>query len=115
MRFGSRVGQYFEVRKGLRQRYIMSPWFFNIFFERVIRLVNEKATGRGVVLGDDNGREREIKQVFNADDTVLVAKTKYHPQHIVNEHERACDRKGLKINVGKCQWLKRIRGGVVGK
>ena len=43
----------------------------------------------------------EIKQVLYADDTVLVAETREHLQHIVSEFERACDNMGLKINVRK--------------
>ena len=43
VRFGSRVGQYFEV---------------NIFFDRVVRLLNERATERGVKMRDENGGGR---------------------------------------------------------
>ena len=38
---------------------------------------------------------------YPADDTVLVAETKEHLQHIVSEFERACEGMGLKIKVGK--------------
>ena len=51
-----------------------------------------------------------------ADDTVLVAETKEHLQHIVSEFERACVSMGLKINVRKSKVLvviKRSRGEVV--
>ena len=55
VRLGSRVGQYFEVRKALKQGCVMCPWLFNIFFDRVVRQVNERSTGRGVKLRDENG------------------------------------------------------------
>ena len=68
--------------------------------------------GEGVKLRDEKGGSWEIKQVLYADDTVLVAETREHLQHIVSEFERACDSIGLKINVGKVKVLtilKRIR------
>ena len=55
VRLGSRVREYSEVRRGLRQKYIMSPWLLNIFFNRVVRQVNERATRRGVKLRDEDG------------------------------------------------------------
>ena len=35
------VGEYFQIRKGLRQGCVMSLWHFNNSFDRVVRLVNE--------------------------------------------------------------------------
>ena len=55
MRLGSCVGEYFEVKRGLRQGCVISLWLFNIFFDRVLRQANERATGRGVKLIDENG------------------------------------------------------------
>ena len=40
------------------------------------------------------------------DDTVLVAETRGHLQHIVNEFGRAYDRMRMKINVRKSKVLK---------
>ena len=53
----------------------MSPWLFNIFFDRVVRQVNERAMGRGVTLRDENGRCLENKQILYAIDTILTAET----------------------------------------
>ena len=49
-------------------------------------------------LRDGNEGRWEIKQVLYADDKVLVTETR---EHLVSEFVRACDRMGLKINVGK--------------
>ena len=55
VRLGSRVAKYFEVRRGLKEDCLVSRWLFNIFFDIVVRQVNEKASGRGVKLRDENG------------------------------------------------------------
>ena len=54
MKLYSRVGKYFEESRGLKQGCVMSPWLFNIFFDRVVRQLNERAMGRGVKLRDEN-------------------------------------------------------------
>ena len=45
VKFGSRVRKYYDLRMRLRQRHVISLWLFNIFFDRVVRLVNEWVTG----------------------------------------------------------------------
>ena len=51
-------------------------WLLNIFFDRIVRQVNEKATRRGVKLRDKNGGSWEIKQVLHANNTVMVEEHK---------------------------------------
>ena len=44
---GLGLGEIFEVRKGLRQGCAISPWLFNIYFDKVVKQVNERANGEG--------------------------------------------------------------------
>ena len=44
----SKVGEYFEVRRGMRQGCVIFPWLFNVFFDSVVTHVNERVTRRGV-------------------------------------------------------------------
>ena len=77
------MNEYFEVKRGLRQRRVMSQWLFNEFFGRMVTRVNEKVRGRGSKWKDDNGRGYEIKQVLYADDAVLIAESREDLQQIV--------------------------------
>ena len=51
-----------EVKRGLRQEYVMSPWLFNIFFDRVVRPVNDRTMSRGVKLIEI---KREVAKLSN--------------------------------------------------
>ena len=66
------VGEYFEVRRGFIERYVMSPLLFNIIFDSAVGQVNDNTTGKGVELRSVSGRRLEIKQTLFADDTVLI-------------------------------------------
>ena len=52
---------YFEVRRGLRRECIVFPWLFSIFFDEVVREVNERATRRRVKLKDEVMSENSNK------------------------------------------------------
>ena len=49
--------KYYEVRRRLRQGCVVSTYLFSILFDRGVREVNEKVTGRGMKLKNGNGRE----------------------------------------------------------
>ena len=51
-----KVSESFEVKMGLRQGCVMSPWLFNIFMDGVVREVYSRVNGMGVKIsvGEDD-------------------------------------------------------------
>ena len=47
VRVGNDMSEWFQVKVGLRQGCVMSPWLFNLYFDGVVREVNERVLGRG--------------------------------------------------------------------
>ncbi len=67
----------------------MSPWLFSVYMGGVVREVNARVEGRGLVmLGEDGGRWR-INQLFG-DDTALVAWSERDLKRLVEELGRVC-------------------------
>ncbi len=42
------TSEHFEIKVGLRQRYVMSPWLFNIYMDGVMREMKGKVGEVGV-------------------------------------------------------------------
>ena len=95
------MSEWFPVRVGLRQGCVMSPWLFNLYIDGVIREVNAQVLGRGLKLVDGNDNEWELNQLLFADDTVVVADSERKLCQLVTEFGRVCERRKLRVNVGK--------------
>ena len=95
------MGNDVPVNVGLRKRCVMSPWLFNVHMDGVIREVNVRVLGKGLELLSANGGWFEINQLLFADDTPLVADSEEKLGRLVNEFGRVCERRKLRINVGK--------------
>ena len=80
---------------------MMLPWLFNLFIEGVVREVNTQVLGRGLKLVDGNENEWELNQLLFADDTVVVADFERKLCQLVTEFGRVCERRKLRVNVGK--------------
>ena len=111
VRVGSEMSDSFEVNVGLRQGCVMSPWLFNVYMDGVVREVKMRTLGRGVKLREQNGREWEVSQLLFADDTALVADSEERLQRLVDEFGVVCERRKLKVNVGKSKVMVCSRGG----
>ena len=106
VRVGGGVSEYFPVKMGLRQGCVMSPWLFNIYMDGVVREVNMRVLGQGLNLVSAGGREWKLNQLLFADDTALVADSEVKLRRLVEEFGRVCQRRSLKVNVGKSKVMK---------
>ena len=101
VRVGSKVSESFEVKMGLRQGCVMSPWLFNMYMDGVVREVYSRVPGKGVKMRVDGEREWMLSQLLFADDTALVAESAEQLQCLVREFGRVCERRKLRVNVDK--------------
>jgi hypothetical protein len=62
--------EWFEVRKGVRQGCIVSPYLFNLYCEYILRRVGFEE-GKGIKVGG-----RTINNLRYVDDTTILAEDK---------------------------------------
>jgi hypothetical protein len=62
--------EWFEVRKGVRQGCILSPYLFNLYSEYILRIVGFEHD-RGIKVGG-----KTINNLQYADNTTILAKDK---------------------------------------
>ena len=71
--------------------------------------------GKGLELLIANGGRFEINQLLLADDTALVADSKKKLCRLMSEFGRVCERRKLKVNVGKSKVMRCSRYGNGGR
>ena len=111
VRVGNDVSEYFPVNVGLRQGCVMSPCLFNVYIDGVVREVNVRVLWKGLKLLNANGGRFEINQLLFTDDTALVADSEEKLCRLVSEFGRVCERRKLRVNVGKSKVMKCSRYG----
>ena len=79
----------------------------------VFREVYVRVLGKGLELLSANGGRFEINQMLFADDTALVADSAEKLCRLVSEFGRVCERRKLRVNVGKIKvmWCCRYGNG----
>ena len=107
---------WFPVNVGLRQDCVISPGLFNIYMDGdgVVREVNVRVLGKGLELLSTNGSRFEINQLLFVDDTALVADS-VKLCSLVSEFGKVCERRKLKVNVGKSKFMRCLRYGNMGR
>ena len=73
--------------------------------------MNVRVLGKGLELLSANGGRFEINQLLFADDTALVADSEEKLCRLVSEFGRACERRRLRVNVGKSKVMRCSRYG----
>ena len=100
------VSEWFQVRKGVRQGCVLSPYLFNILSEMAMREALDGFAG-GLRLGG-----RVLTNLRYADDIVLIASSEEALQDLLDRTVTAGQRFGLKINTQKTKVM-RLGGGPV--
>ena len=77
----------------------------------VVREVNVRVLGKGLELLSANGGRFEINQLLFADDTALVADSEEKLCRLVSEVGRVCERRKMRVNVGKSKVMRCSRYG----
>ena len=65
------ITDYFQIRKGVRQGYILSPCLFNLYAEYIMRNARLEGAQAGIKIG-----RRNINNLRYADNTTLWQKAK---------------------------------------
>ena len=73
--------------------------------------MNVRVLGKGLELLSANGGRFEINQLLFADDTALVADSEDSLCRLVSEFGRVCERRKLRVNVGKSKVMRCSRYG----
>ena len=84
----------------------MSPRLFNVYMDGVVREVNVRLLLKGLELLSANGGRFEINQLLFEDDTALVADSEEKLCRLVSELGRVCERRKLRVNVGKSKVMR---------
>ena len=106
VRVANKLSEWFQVKVGLRQGCVMSPWLFNLYIDGVVREVNARVLGRGLKLMDGSDNAWQLNQLLFADDTVVVADSEEKLRQLVTEFGRVCKRRKLRVNVGKSKVMR---------
>ena len=87
---------WFQVRKGVCQGYILSPCFFNFYAEYVMR-----STGLDEAQARIKIARRNINNFRYADDTTFMAESKEELKTLLMKVKEESEKVGLKLNIQK--------------
>jgi hypothetical protein len=96
VKIGKQVGQYKQIKRGVRQCCVLSPDLFSLYSEIITREIKEMP---GVLIGG-----HIINNLRYADDrpTVLISNTEENLQELMNTDTQSI-KKGLSLNLDKTE------------
>ena len=87
---------WFQIRKGIRQGCILSPCFFNLYAEHMMRKAEWEEAQAGIKIAG-----RNINNLRYADDTTLIAEREEELKSLLMKVKEEIGKVGLKLNVQK--------------
>ena len=87
---------WFQIGKGVRQRWILSPCLFNLYAEYIMRNAGLEETQAGIKIA-----RRNISHLRYADDTTLMAESEEELKSLLLKVKAESENVGLKLNIQK--------------
>ena len=94
VRTGHGTTDWFQVRKGVHQGYILSPCLFNLYAEYINRNGGLDEAQAGIKIA-----RRNINNLRYADDTTLMAKSENELKSLLMKVTAESEKVGLKLNI----------------
>ena len=95
VRTGHGTTDWFQIGKGVRQGYILSPSLFNLYAEYIMRNAGLEEAQAGI-----NVARRNMNNLKYADDNILMAESEELKSLLMKVKEES-DKVGLKLNIQK--------------
>ena len=96
IRTGLGTTNWFQIRKGGCQSWILSPCLFNLYAEYIMRNTRLEEAQAGIKIAG-----RNINNLRYADDTTLLAKSEEELKSLWMKVKEETEKAGLKLNIQK--------------
>ena len=96
VRTGHGTTDWFQIRKGVRQGYMMSPSLFNLYAEYIMRNAGLEEAQAGMKIA-----RRNINNLRYADDTTLMVENEEELKTFMMKVKEEREKVGLKLNIQK--------------
>ena len=96
VRTGHGTTDWFQIRKGVCQVYILSPCLFNLYAEYIMRNAGLEETQAGIKIA-----RRNINKLRYADDTTLMEESEEELKSLLMKVKEESEIVGLKLNIQK--------------
>ena len=96
VRIGHGTTEWFQIGKGVRQGCILSPCFFNLYAEYIMRNSGLEETQARIKIA-----RRNINNLRYADDTTLMAESEEELKSLLMKVKEGSEKAALKLNIQK--------------
>ena len=96
VRTGHGASDWFQIGKGVYQGCILSPCFFNLYAEYIMRNAGLEEAQAGIKFA-----RRNINNLRHADDTTLMAESEEELKSLLMKVKEKSEKVGLKLNIQK--------------
>ena len=96
VRTGHETRDWFQIRKGVRQGYILSPCLFNLCTEHIMRNFGLDEAQAGIKIAG-----RNINNRIYADDTTLMVESEEELKSLLMKVKEESKKVSLKLNIQK--------------